>query len=182
MTAAAQIETFLRHLFAGPLGLVIIAVAALFAVAAVLRPGRADLPYVAAPALLTAAERAFYLALRQAAGADFQVFAKVRLGDLINVERGVRGKRRLSAQGRIGSKHADFVLCNPRDFTVSLVVELDDKSHQRADRQERDRFFDAALRVADVPVLRVPARRSYPPAELRQQIEALAPTLPARRA
>ncbi len=179
MTAAAQVETFLRHFFAGPLGLVLVAVVALGAVAAILRSGREDLPYVPAPALLTAAERTFYFALRQAVGAEFQLFAKVRLGDLIQVQRGVAGKRRMAALGRIASKHADFVLCDGRSFGVMLVVELDDRSHDLPARRERDRFFDAALKVAGVPLLRVPVRRAYSPDELRQQIDEI---LLARRA
>ena len=179
MTIPTHVETFLRHFFAGPLGLVLVVVAALCAVAAVVRSGREDLPYVAAPALLTAAERTFYFALRQAVATDFQLFAKVRLGDIIQVERGVAGKRRLVALGRVASKHADFVLCDGRSFATTLVIELDDKSHARPNRQERDRFFDAALRVAGVPLLRVPVRRGYSPDELRQQIED---TLSIRRA
>ena len=173
MTAAAQVETSLRHLFAGPLGLVLIAVAALGVVAAVLRSGREDLPYVPAPALLTAAERTFYFALRQAIGVECQLFAKVRLGDLIQVQRGVAGKRRMAALGRIASKHADFVLCDGRSFEVMLVIELDDRSHDLPARRERDRFFDAALKVAGVPILRVPVRRTYSPDELRQQIDEI---------
>ena len=171
MTTPAQVETFLRHFFTGPLGLVLVIMAALCVVAAAVRSGREDLPYVAAPALLTAAERTFYFALRQAAAADFQLFAKVRLGDIIQVERGVAGKRRLVALGRVASKHADFVLCDPRAFETALVIELDDKSHALPARRERDRFFDAALKVAGVPLLRVPVRRGYSPDELRQQIE-----------
>ncbi len=179
---ATQAETFLRHFFASPPGLVLIAVAALGAAAAVLRTGRPDLPYVAAPALLTAAERTFYFALRQAVAADFQIFSKVRLGDLIQVERGVTGKRRLSAQGRIGAKHADFVLCDPGSFAARLVIELDDRSHQLPARQQRDQFFDAALKVAGVPLLRVPVRRTYAPDKLRQQIDATLSDHPVRRA
>ncbi len=179
MTHPAPVETLLRHFFAGPLGLALVAAGALWAVAALLRAGREDLPYVAAPALLTAAERTFYFALRQAAGADFQLFAKVRLGDLIQVERGVSGKRRMAAFGRVASKHADFVLCDGRSFTAALVIELDDRSHDLPVRRERDRFFDAALKVAGVPLLRVPVRRAYSPDELRQQIDQL---LSARRA
>ena len=136
------------------------------------RRGATDFPYVAAPALLTAAERAFFGVLRQAVGADYQLFAKVRLGDILQVESGVSGKRRFAAFGRISSKHADFVLCDPRTFAVVGVIELDDRSHQRPDRQERDRFFDAAMRTSGVPLLRVVAQRSYAVLELREAVRA----------
>lgn len=178
---AAQVETFLRQLLAGPTGAALVVVALLAVVASLVRSGRPDLPYVPAPALLTAAERNFFFVLRQAVAADFQLFAKVRLGDIIQVRSGVAGKRRMAALGRIASKHADFVLCDPRSFAASLVIELDDRSHSLPARQKRDQFFDAALKVAAVPVLRVPARRSYAPDEIRRLVQdALSERSPRR--
>ncbi len=168
---AAPVEIFLRHLLADRTALAILAVVVLVAAVGIFaRLGRPDLPYVAAPALLTAAERTFFHALRQAVASEYQLFAKVRLGDIIQVRNGVSGKRRFAAFGRISSKHADFVLCDPRSFAAALVIELDDRSHRLPARQKRDEFFDAALAVASVPVLRVPVRRGYSPEELRQQI------------
>ena len=133
---------------------------------------RKDLPYVAARSLLTPAERAFFTALRQAIGEDYHLFAKVRLGDILEVEEGVTGKRRSTAFRQISSKHADFVACDPRTFAVRGVIELDDRSHQQRARRERDEFFDAAMAVAGIPVLRVPARRGYAMRELREQARA----------
>ncbi len=161
------------HWLQSPAGLTTTAVLALLLVAAFVARGRVDLPYVAAPALLTAAERAFFVVLRQAVGGDYQLFAKVRLGDILQVESGVSGKRRFAAFGRISSKHADFVLCDARTFAVVGVIELDDRSHQRADRRERDRFFDAAMRKSGVPVLRVTVRRSYDKQDLREELHAM---------
>ena len=173
---AAQVELFLRHLLSDRTTLAVLAVVALAAVVgAFARLGRPDLPYVAAPALLTAAERTFFLVLRQAVATDFQLFAKVRLGDIIQVQTGVSGKRRFAAFGRIASKHADFVLCDPRSFAAELVIELDDRSHDLPARRERDQFFDAALKVASVPVLRVPVRRGYSPDELRRLVQESLP-------
>ena len=166
---------WLRHhpLLGSPATLTVLAVVAFVLLAAVAaRLTRQDLPYVAARSLLTPAERAFFVALRQAVGEDYHLFAKVRLGDILEVERGVTGKRRFAAFGRISSKHADFVACDPRTFEVRGVIELDDRSHQQRARQERDRFFDAAMAVAAIPVLRVPARRGYATKELREQVQA----------
>ena len=163
----------LVHWLLSPVGLAGAVVLGLALVAAAVARGRVDLPYVAAPALLTPAERAFFGVLRQAVGDEFQLFAKVRLGDILQVESGVSGKRRFAAFGRISSKHADFVLCDARTFAVVGVIELDDRSHQRADRQERDRFFDAAMRKGGVPVLRVAARRTYDKRELRERLQAM---------
>ncbi len=46
------------------------------------------------------------------------------------------------------------------------VFELDDKSHQRQDRRERDAFVDQVFKAAGLPLLHVPARRGYVAADL----------------
>ena len=158
------------HWLLSPAGWIAWAALAAVVLAAWAARRRVDLPYVAAPALLTPAERAFFAVLRQAVGSDLLLFAKVRLGDILQIEAGVSGQRRFAAFGRISSKHADFVLCDARTFAVVGVIELDDRSHQRRDRRERDRFFDAALAKANVPVLRVPARRTYDVRRLRASL------------
>ena len=173
-TIGAIMPTHLPPLPVLPPGaLIALAVACvlLAVLAAAWRSGR-DLPYVAADALLTPAERAFFAVLRQAAGGEFVLFAKVRLGDILSIERGVEGKRRFAAFGRISSKHADFVLCDPRTFRVAAVIELDDRSHRLPSRRQRDEFFDAALAKAAVPLLRVPAARSYSADALRDGLAA----------
>ena len=69
--------------------------------------------YVAAEALLTPAERSFFLVLPQALTPDYHLFVKVRLADIIEVQRGLSAKRRFPAFNRISAKHADFVACDP---------------------------------------------------------------------
>lgn len=51
-----------------------------------------------------------------------------------------------------------------------LAIELDDSSHQKVSRQERDAFVDEALAAAGLPCLHIPAARSYAPQELGTNI------------
>ncbi|MES2569718.1 MAG: DUF2726 domain-containing protein [Verrucomicrobiota bacterium] len=139
---------------------------------AIFRRGNAY-PYAASKPLLSAAERLFYGVLQQAVDEEFALFSKVRLADIIHVRENVHGKRRGAAFNRIKSKHADFVICDPRNFKVLCVVELDDRSHQEYSRRRRDEFVDAALGAAGVPILHVPARRSYSVHQLREGIRAV---------
>ena len=53
-------------------------------------------------------------------------------------------------------------------------VELDDRSHERSSRQERDGFVDEVFRVAGLPLMHLPVRSGYSLAELTL---ALAPYL-----
>ena len=62
------------------------------------------------------------------------------------------------------------------------VIELDDSSHKRDSRREADQFVNRVLAAAGVPIVRIPARRGYSPAEIREQVletlksETLKPT------
>lgn len=73
---------------------------------------------------------------------------------------------RQSALNRINRKHIDFVICNPADLSILCAVELDDRSHNRADRKERDQFIDKALDAAGIPILHIKTKAGYTPGEL----------------
>lgn len=136
------------------------------------RGGARDFPYVAADALLTPAERSFFGVLQQAISSEYHLLTKVRLADIIEVRRGLGGRRRQTAFNRICAKHADFVVCDPQTYRVVGVIELDDSSHRATKRRQRDEFLDSALAAASIPILHVPAQRSYAVAELRAQVQA----------
>lgn len=48
------------------------------------------------------------------------------------------------------------------------AVELDDKSHQRPERQDRDALVDSALAAAGLRMVRVSAKKSYNVEELQR--------------
>ena len=53
------------------------------------------------------------------------------------------------------------------------LIELDDRTHQRRDRRDRDLFLNEALAAAGVPILRVPAAASYDLPRLREQLRGV---------
>ena len=126
------------------------------------------LPYRQRDNFLSPAELSFFHVLRQVAANHFHVCAKVRVSDLLYV---VQRRRNMGHANRIDRKHVDFVLCNPKTMQPALVVELDDSTHQRKDRQERDELIDAAFAVAELPILHVPCRSGYNHEEIKQLIQ-----------
>jgi hypothetical protein len=129
--------------------------------------------YEAAPALLTPAERSFFGVLQQALASDYQIFAKVRLADIVRPVRNPSRSGWQAAFNRITAKHLDFVLCDSARLQVVGVIELDDTTHARFERGVRDDLVDSALADAGIPILRIPARQSYSPAQVREQVESL---------
>ena len=135
--------------------------------------GAVTYPYEACDSLLSPAERSFYGVLRQALDPSLALFAKVRLADIVRLQRGVSGARRAAPFNRIKAKHVDFVICDASTFKFMGVIELDDKSHREDQRRRRDEFVDATLAAARIPVLHVPAQRAYSLTELRAQLHSL---------
>ena len=129
------------------------------------------MPYRRRGRLVTKSELKFYSALRHAIGDRWEIFAMVRIADLLAVEKGTA--KRQSWFNRISSKHVDFVLCDPDTLEVVVAIELDDRSHERPDRVERDRFVNAAFESADLPLLRFPTDKRYDVSDLRRQIKSV---------
>jgi very-short-patch-repair endonuclease len=134
--------------------------------------GKGRLPYEKQPALFTPAERSFLGVLEQAVGNEFRIMGKVRLGDVVRVKAGLDNKVRQSALNKIQSKHVDFVACDPSDLSIQFVVELDDKSHEREDRQDRDAFVDKVMEAAGIPIIHFPVKKSYVVQEVRGALVA----------
>jgi hypothetical protein len=126
--------------------------------------------YQAIPTLLTPAERSFFGVLQQTVAHEYQIFAKVRLADVVKPVRNPSRSGWQSAFNRIAGKHVDFVLCDPPSLKFVAVIELDDQTHARFERGTRDGFVDSVLSDARIPILRVPASSSYSPAQIREHL------------
>ncbi len=117
---------------------------------------------------MTKAEHGCYDALVEAVGSDYRIFAQVHLPTL--VDHTIRGQDWRAALAHINRKSVDFVLCDKAYLSPKLAIELDDKSHERADRQERDREVECILREAGLPLLRVPNHSNLDPNKLKEEI------------
>lgn len=120
-----------------------------------------ELPYVLGDRLFTPAERSFLGVLDQSVGSEFRVFGKVRVADVISVEKGKPKSIWQRAFNRINAKHFDFVLCNPADLKPLCAVELNDKSHAQDNRKGRDQFLEAVCKKAGLPLVFFPAQNAY---------------------
>lgn len=124
-----------------------------------------DYPYCIRDDFLTAAEHSFYLVLKSAVAEWALICPKVALGDLFYAKSSDPSKYR-TYSNKIDRKHIDFLLCDPRTVRPLMGIELDDKSHTRSDRQERDEFVHKVFMAAGLPLIRVPVRHSYSSIEL----------------
>lgn len=122
--------------------------------------------------LISRAEHECYDALVAGVGNDFYIFAQVHLPTLLDHK--VKGQNWQGAYSHINRKSVDFVLCDKSYISPKLAIELDEKTHQREDRQERDVEVERILSEAGMPLLRIENHgRFYPnilAMEIRQKL------------
>ena len=121
---------------------------------------------------LSRAEHECYDALVAAIGNEYLVFAQVHLPTLIDNK--VVGQNWRAAFRHISEKSVDFVLCDKAYISAKLAIELDDKTHERPERQERDREVERILQEAGVPLLRLENHGHFNTGELALKIKELA--------
>ena len=123
------------------------------------------------------AEYRFFNFLVEAVGDDYLVFGKVRIADVLTPDDRLSGKAWWRAFTAISSKHLDFVLCRS-DASIVCAIELDDRSHDKPERLERDAFVDAACIQAGLPLARFPVSRKYDVADIRRRLYELTGDVP----
>ncbi|KPV53666.1 hypothetical protein SE17_08295 [Kouleothrix aurantiaca] len=128
------------------------------------------LPYVAVP-LLTDTECRFFQVLQDSLPRDCYLLAQVRLANLVHVKPG-SGTSFWKNFSPIGMKCVDFVIVRHDTMKPILVIELDDRTHARTERRQRDHFVDQVLAAVAIPVLHWPASASYNSTELSQAISS----------
>jgi len=134
-----------------------------------------EFPYHLRDHFLSAAELSFHGVLRVAIDDRAVILNKVRLSDVFYVKKGDDASKYRIYTNKIDRKHVDFLLCDPRTMQPLLGIELDDKSHQREDRQTRDAFVDGVFAAAGLPLIHIPVRNAYVANDL---VALLAPYLP----
>jgi hypothetical protein len=122
-------------------------------------------PYAIRSNFLTELEVAFdEVLLRSLPHRELRVHRQVRLADILQVIPG--SARRQHWFNRISAKSIDFLIClHQRPLAV---IELDDATHRRKDRQDRDAFLDAVCDAAQLPILHVAAAATYDESRIRE--------------
>lgn len=121
----------------------------------ILTPTR-DSKYVART-LLTENEQDFYNKIKEYIYSQgLHIITKIRLADLIEpkVNQYQNRSEWQTNFNKINAKHIDFAIVNDK-MQILFLIELDDKTHNYKDRQERDEFVNTALVNAGYTLLRV---------------------------
>lgn len=94
--------------------------------------------------LLTKNEYYFYKKLKSITEPlNLQILAKIRLADLIEVDKYINNRQWGFYFNKIKAKHIDFAITD--DMKIIALIELDDYTHNRTERKERDIFVNDVL-------------------------------------
>ena len=117
-------------------------------------------------------ERKFHDLLSRNFGEGWQIFAKVRMADLVDLANEPRDRWR--SINLILTRHIDFVICEKPQQRPRLGIELNDSSHTQYDRAESDKFKKSVFEQVGLPLLPFDVK-TYTESEVVDQIrEALA--------
>ena len=120
--------------------------------------------------LLTATEQKFYEALDTAIDGRLLILSKVRIADLFHVT-SASPSARYRVFRSIACKHVDFVLADAENLRPLAAIELDDSSHQRADRRLRDELLDDLFQKAAFPLIRFRTAAAYSPRMIEERVD-----------
>lgn len=134
--------------------------------------------YLLRPRFLSKAETLVYRLLR-VAFPKHEIFARVRLSDVLQVKIGPQGMERLRAFRKIANQHVGFVLCDPNMTILAIVDTREPGAIVNPREQKLDIIMQRCLQAAQVRYICV-----YPPQlpryrELRERI--LGPALDVDR-
>jgi len=128
------------------------------------------LPYGLRDDFLSKAELSFYKVLHRAVDGRAVICPKVSLSEIFFVK---RPNENMSYRNKIDRKHVDFILCSNDIMQPIAGIELDDTSHQRQDRIERDIFVEDVFKTGGLPLIRITNKNSYTIAEIKDKLEFL---------
>lgn len=104
----------------------------------------------------------FFRLLRTAVGPRGHVLAQVSLGRLLYLPgNNASNAGRAAWSNKVSRKSVDFVICDPTMLRPLCAVELDDATHGRAARQQRDAEVEQLLAAAGLPLERFRVSKQY---------------------
>lgn len=130
------------------------------------------LPYKKRDDFLSASELSFYLTLGTFLENRATICPKVAIKEIVFIGSGV-GKDYMKFFNYIAKKHVDFVLCDKETMDIICAIELDDKSHQKEARRQRDAFVDRVFADSQIPLFHIKAQSGYTKEDFKEILNLL---------
>ena len=110
--------------------------------------------------LLTPTEEKFLTVLKKVVGNRYRIIPQMPLSQILHVRNSNKNYTNYHDFNIIAAKTVDFGLCDD-NLKPRVVIELDDYTHSRPDRRERDKFVDEILKEVGLKIIHVPVSDNY---------------------
>jgi len=122
--------------------------------------------------LITLNELVFYNVLLEIAKElDLILCSQVSLYNIVETKKGLDKSNEIKYFNKISRKSIDFVLVDKKDCRIRLCIELDDNTHKKYNRIERDKFINKLFKDLNINLIRISSRFHYNKEELKNLIE-----------
>ena len=129
---------------------------------------KAQYRYYAKPYVMTSRENECFKILNEIFSSKWFVVPQVHLSALLDYK--VKGQNWNAAFRHINGKSVDFVLIGKESYKVICVIELDDSTHSKPDRIERDAEIERMFKEARIPLARIGRFESMTKSEIAKII------------
>lgn len=114
--------------------------------------------------LLTQQELKFYKLLKMITDKNnLNLFSQVTLYEIVR-------NKEIKDFNKIKSKSIDFVITDV-NCKIKICIELDDVTHIKENRQQRDKFIDELFKQLDIKIIRIPVQNYYNLQDIEQKIK-----------
>lgn len=119
--------------------------------------------------LMTKAEADLFRKLHILYGSKCIIVPQVRLSSIFDEK--VKGQSWRAALSHINQKSVDFVLLRSDTFEIGCVIELDDYTHDKKDRQNRDKEVDRIFFESSIPLYHLTNTLCKTPSQIKKDID-----------
>lgn len=124
--------------------------------------------YYAKSYVMTSRENECFKILNEIFSSKWFVVPQVHLSALLDYR--VKGQNWNAAFRHINGKSVDFVLIGKESYRVICAIELDDSTHNKPERKERDVEIERIFNQAKIPLARISKFEAMTKAELAKVI------------
>lgn len=105
--------------------------------------------------IVTPVEKWMYNVIQSELPENFLITPKIGMKDFIDIKKGKDFMRHFT---HIAQKHIDFLICEKDTLSPVLGIEIDDSSHQKESRRDRDQSVDEIYNAIGLKVLHIPTK------------------------
>lgn len=125
--------------------------------------------YKAKRYVMTRTEADCYRKLQKIYADHYVIVPQVHLSAIFNHK--IKGQNWRAAFFHINGKSVDFVFLDDRTLQICFALELDDSTHDRADRVARDAEVNAIFKQAGLPLYRIRYTLKKSPDQIKKDID-----------